>query len=100
MTTAISRLKDLEQFDDNPAIDTWSKSGRNPGPGEPPVSWEENEGWLLERIRRGDDFGLATDPRELPPASGGYIPGEPNGYFTGRELQVLQSHGIEVSPMY
>jgi len=41
---------------------------------------------------------LTTDPSTLPPVSGGYIPGQPNGYFTARELEHLRKNGIE--PQY
>ena len=60
-TTVIGRMEHLEQFADNPAVDTWAKSGRIPAPGEPPVTWAENKAWLDERIARGDQFGIATD---------------------------------------
>ena len=99
-TTVIGRMQDLDQFADNPSIDTWAKSGRIPGGGEPPVTWAENQTWLDERICRGDDFGIATDPTTLPPVKGGYIPGQPNGYFTARELEYLLQQGIDVQPMY
>ena len=95
-TTVIGRMEHLEQFADNPAVDTWAKSGRIPAPGEPPVTWAENKAWLDERIARGDQFGIATDPATLPPVKNGYIPGQPNGYFTARELQYLQQQGISV----
>lgn len=75
-------MDDLKKFDDVPDVDTWHKSGRIPGDGDPPVTWRENADWLDERIARGDDFGIATDPTKLPPVRGGYVPGKPNGYFT------------------
>jgi hypothetical protein len=53
-TTAIGKMKDLKAVAENPAIDSWAKSGRMPGPGEPRVSWAENRAWLQERIERGD----------------------------------------------
>lgn len=34
-------MDDLEQFADDPEVDTWAKSGRIPGEGEPPVTWPE-----------------------------------------------------------
>lgn len=100
MTTIIGRMKDLEQFADDPSVDTWAKSGRIPGPGEPAVSWSENQAWLEQRIARGDLFGIATDPAALPPVSGGYIPGTPNGYFTARELDYLIGKGISLLGFY
>ncbi len=55
----IGRMQHLERFDDDPNIDTWAKSGRMPGPGEPKVNWPENLAWLRERVLRGDRFGIA-----------------------------------------
>jgi len=89
-------MHDLEKLQDNPAIDSWLKSGRIPGPGDPPVTWKENQRWLYDRIVRGDDFAIATDPALLPSLKG-FIPGTPNGYFTARELNMLQQQGIEVT---
>lgn len=54
----------------------------------------------MERVARGDTFGIATDPRTLPPVRGGFIEGTPNGYFTARELDFLRGLGIEPTPMY
>jgi hypothetical protein len=93
--TAIGRMEDLVKFDGNPNVDTWHKSGRIPGPGEPQVTWPENRAWLDERIARGDEFWISTNPSSLPPAKGGYVPGTPNGYFTARELEYLNSRGIK-----
>ena len=53
-----------------------------------------------ERIARGDKFAIATDPAILPPVKGGYISGQPNGFFTARELEYLQSKGVTVQPKY
>jgi len=100
ITTVIGRMKDLERFSDDPAIDTWAKSGRIPKPVDPPVTWAENRAWLDARIARGDKFGIASDPATLPPVRGGYIAGQPNGYFTARELQYLQDQGITPAPMH
>jgi hypothetical protein len=94
--TVIGRMKDLTKFAKDPHVDTWAKSGRIPKAGEPPVTWAENKRWLDERIARGDRFGIATDRATLPPVKGGYKPGEPNGYFTARELEYLESRGIKV----
>jgi hypothetical protein len=99
-TTVIGRMEDLKQFVDDPAIDTWWKSGRIPGPPPDRITWKENEDWLWYRMLRGDKFGIATDPATLPPVKGGYIAGQPNGYFTARELKMLRDHGIEPIPMY
>jgi RHS repeat-associated protein len=95
-TTVIGRMDDLKKFDADPNIDTWWKSGRVPKAGEPPVTWKENEAWLRERVDRGDSFAIATDPATLPPVRGGYRPGQPNGYFTARELETLEGWGVEV----
>jgi RHS repeat-associated protein len=99
-TTVIGRMQDLGKFADDPAIDTWAKSGRLPGVGDPPVTWAENKAWLDTRIARGDTFGIATDPLTLPPVKGGYIPGQPNGYFTARELEYLRERNISVAPKF
>jgi RHS repeat-associated protein len=99
-TTVIGRMQHLERFANNPAIDTWAKSGRIPGTGASPVTWAENKAWLDARITRGDKFGIATDPVTLPPVKGGFIPGQPNGYFTARELDYLKGRGINVQPMH
>jgi RHS repeat-associated protein len=98
--TAIGKMEDLKKFDAIPNIDTWRKTGRKPGPGEPQVTWSENKLWLQERIDRGDKFIIATDPSTLPPVMGGYIPGTPNGYFTARELDYLMKQGIIPIPGY
>jgi hypothetical protein len=90
--TAIGRMKDLEQFADNPLVDTWAKSGRMGGAD---IKWPENRAWLDERIARGDEFWLATDPSTLPPRVGGYQAGVPNGYFTAKELHHLLDNGIK-----
>jgi len=100
VTTVIGRLDDLERFDAVPDVDTWRRSGRIPGPEDPPVTWLENKQWLDERIARGDTFGIATDPSQLPATKGGYVPGVPNGYFTARELEYLQSRGVDIVDMY
>ncbi len=92
MITVIGRMADLPQFGSRNDIDTWAKSGRIPVEGEPPVTWPENKAWLNTRIERGDAFGLATPETELSPT---YVPGEPNGHFTFREVQYLRSRGIE-----
>jgi RHS repeat-associated protein len=94
--TAIGRMEDLRRFDGTD-VDTWRKTGRIPGPGDRPVSWEENKAWLDERIARGDTFYIATDPTTL---GTGYIPGVPNGWFTRLELDYLERQGIEVIPVY
>jgi hypothetical protein len=98
--TIIGRMHDLEKFAEDSTVDTWAKSGRMPGPGEPNVTWAENKNWIEDRIARGDTFGIATDPASLPPVKGGYVPGQPNGYFTARELELLHSHGIDPIPMH
>ncbi|MDC1142324.1 polymorphic toxin-type HINT domain-containing protein [Planctomycetota bacterium] len=97
-TTVIGRMDDVqhELFHGDPGIDSWAKSGRIPGDGDIPVDWFENRAWLKERIRRGDDFLLATDRSTLPPVKNGYVPGKPNGYFTARELEFLESQGVNV----
>ena len=92
MTTVIGKMEDLKQFDDTPGIDTWWKSGRIPGEGDAPVSWQENQAWLDERIQRGDNFVLATPENELGTS---YVKGTPNGFFTFRELRYLRNSGIE-----
>jgi hypothetical protein len=74
----------LREYDSAPNIDTWHKTGRKLGLNEPPVSWPENKAWLDERIDKGDDFWIATHPSTLPPVKGGYLPGQPNEYFTVR----------------
>ncbi len=93
--TAIGRMEDLRKFDGDPNVDTWHKSGRVPRPGEPAVTWPENRKWLDERIDRGDEFWITTHPSTLPPVKGGYVPGVPNGYFTAKELNHLNSRGIK-----
>jgi hypothetical protein len=98
--TVIGRLSDLTNFNNDPLIDTWLKSGRIPLIGEPPVTWTENRTWLDVRIARGDLFGIATDPAILPPVINGYIPGTPNGYFTATELDYLNKAGIVVKRLY
>ena len=95
--TVIGRMKDLEQFEDNPNIDTWAKSGRRPVDGEPRVTWPENRRWLQDRIDRGDSFGIASDPETLGKE---YVENLPNGNFTYRELQYLGQNGIEPFPLY
>jgi hypothetical protein len=72
--TIIGKLDDLKAFDENADIDSWRKSGRVPGMGDPPVTWTENKQWLDDRIARGDQFGLATDPNALPPIKGATFP--------------------------
>lgn len=99
-TTVIGRMDDLKRFDLDPSVDTWWKSGRIPKAGEPPVSLRENRKWLQDRIDRGDQFGIATNPALLPPATGGYIPGVPNGSFTAFELDYLLRRGINVLEMW
>ncbi|WMJ72299.1 hypothetical protein RCC89_03850 [Cytophagaceae bacterium ABcell3] len=88
-------MDDLRKYDNDPIFDTWHKSGRKPKPGEPPVTWKENEKWLQDRIDRGDKFWIATDPNTLPSVKNGYVPGQPNGYFTARELAHLNKNGIK-----
>jgi hypothetical protein len=100
MITVIGKLDDLKKFDDLADIDSWRKSGRIPKTSDPPVTWAENKQWLDERIARGDQFGLATDPEALPAVKAGYIPGKPNGYFTAREREYLESLGIEILKMW
>ena len=100
ITTVLGRMPHLEQFANDPNIDTWAKSGRIPKEGEPLVKWSENQDWLDARIARGDKFGVATDPSTLPPVVDGHSPGRANGYFTARELYYLKQKGIPVTPMY
>jgi hypothetical protein len=59
------------------------------------ISWKTNKNWLQERIDRGDNFLISTNPRTLPDADN-YIPGVPNGVFTARELRYLKRRGISV----
>ena len=96
--TVIGRMDDLKAFDGIPAdvIDTWRKSGRIPRNMDDQVTWAENLAWLKERIARGDIFGLATDPHNLPPLVNGRIPGVSNGYFTTKKLAFLRKSGIDV----
>lgn len=98
--TVIGRMKDLQRFATDPKIDTWAKSGRIPAAGEPPIKWAENAQWIMERVNRGDRFGIATDPATLPARIGGFVPGAPNGYFTVKELYLLRSLGIEPVPLF
>ena len=100
MMTVIGRVADLRRFGGDPAVDTWLKTGRIPRTGEPPVIWAENLVWLEERIVRGDAFGLATDPAALPSVRSGFVPGSPNGYFTARERDLLNSRGIPLLSMW
>lgn len=100
MITVIGKLEDLIQFDDMDDIDTWRKSGRIPASHSHPVTWAENKQWLDDRLARGDQFGIGTNPAVLPPVKGGYIPGKTNGYFTARELEYLESLGIEILKMW
>ena len=95
-TTVIGRMADIRKYSADDTIDSWAKSGRLPGKGDPPVTWAENKKWLQERIDRGDNFIIATNPKTLPPVKGGYIPGKPNGYFTARELEYLNKQGVKV----
>jgi RHS repeat-associated protein len=95
-TTVIGRMDDLIQFDKDPLIDTWRKSGI-PGKG---ITWPQNRAWLDARIARGDRFGIATNPNTLPPVLNGYIPGVPNGYFTAREFDYLMKQGVSIMHMY
>lgn len=100
MLTIIGRVEDLKRFEGIAGIDTWLRSGRLPGIGDPPVTWMENQRWLDDRIARGDDFGIATNPETLPKVAGGFVRGYPNGYFTAKELRHLQSVGIEPAPYW
>ncbi|HEY1038597.1 MAG TPA: hypothetical protein VGF30_04290, partial [Bacteroidia bacterium] len=95
-TTVIGKMDDLLKFSDDAMIDTWHKSGIK----KPRITWADNKAWLDSRIVRGDKFGIATDPKTLPPVRNGYIPGVPNGYFTAREYEYLISKGIEVLLMH
>ncbi len=99
--TVIGRMHDLVQFDKDPDIDTWRKSGIKPPPGQQ-VTWFQNRDWLDERIARGDCFGIATDPRTLPPITGpnSYIRNQPNGWFTAKELDYLKRMRKTVHPMW
>lgn len=90
--TAIGRMGDLAKYNQYENVDTWAKSGRMPGPGDPQVTWPENQGWIDDRVDRGDDFLLGTDRATLDTkynwdGSGG------NGFFTYREIQHLNSRG-------
>ena len=100
--TVIGRMDDLKAFDDIPAdiVDTWHKSGPGPLPGNTRVIWKQNLEWLLERVRRGDSFAIATDPSTLPKVLDGLIPGTPNGYFTAKEYALLKSLGIDVIDLW
>jgi hypothetical protein len=100
MLTIIGRFEDLERFQEMTDVDTWVRSGRIPGPDDPPVTWKENQRWLDDRIARGDDFGIATNPATLPEVAGGFVWGQPNGYFTATELRHLRSVGIEPVPYW
>lgn len=100
MLTIIGCWEDLKRFEALDGVDTWLRSGRIPEAGDPPVAWRENRLWLDERIARGDTFGIATNPVNLPEVIGGFIPGQPNGYFTARELKYLRSRGIEPAPYW
>ncbi len=93
MTTVIGRMDDLVKYADNASIDTWHKSGIFGSR----VTWAQNKAWLDARILRGDKFSIATNPTSLPSVINGYVPGMPNGYFTARELQYLNSKGIKVN---
>lgn len=106
-TTVIGRMSDVARFEDNPQIDTWWKSGRIPdktkSPPDPDITWQENEAWLIERVWRGDNFGIATNPNDLPRTvlpAGSDLSNLPDGYFTARELDWLRRHGIEPVRMY
>jgi hypothetical protein len=81
----------------NPLIDTWRKSGPQVV-GRLPTWKYENLPWISERIGRGDSFGIATDPATLPPLSGGFQSGVANGYFTRRELHLLDS--LDITPVW
>ena len=94
--TAIGRMNDLEKYDKMLNVDTWRKSGRIPEAGARPVTWAENKQWLQDRIDRGDTFILSTDPKTLPPVRGGYVEGQPNGYFTARELKYLEDNKAKI----
>ncbi|QDQ25033.1 hypothetical protein FNU76_00965 [Chitinimonas arctica] len=94
-TTAIGRMDDLRRVADDPNIDSWAKTGRMPGPGDSRVTWTENKKWLQDRIDRGDNFIILTNPQSLPRVKGGFVEGQPNGYFTARELQYLNDRGIK-----
>ena len=93
--TVIGRMDDIAGYTDE-MFDTWWKSGRIPQKGEPKVTWAENKLWLDQRISRGDDFWIATDPTSLPNTKTGFKQGVANGYFTARELEYLRSKGISV----
>lgn len=61
----------------------------------------ENLEWLEAQIKRGDDFGISTNPSKLPPVkmrAGDPIPD--GGYFTARESQTLTDQGITPKAMY
>ena len=97
LVTAIGKMDDLLPVKDLPHVDTWWRSGRMPGPGEAPVTLPENKRWIQERIERGDEFWLMTDPTTLPDlkVQRAAIPGQPNGFFTANELKWLRKAGIE-----
>lgn len=94
--TAIGRMEDLKIFLNDPLVDTWAKSGLK----NQRVTWAQNKAWIDERIMRGDKFYLTTDPKTLPKVKGGYVEGTPNGYFTARELEYLNSKGIKPIAKY
>ena len=88
--TVIGRMDDLTKFGDDVGFDTWLKSAPNGR-----FTLPKNREWIMERVRRGDVFALATDPSTLST-----IFGQGVGYYTAKELQWLAEAGIEVLKLW
>lgn len=94
--TAIGRMDALKKYDGYSNVDSWKKTGRKPGSTGEKVTWTENRKWLQDRIDRGDVFIMSIDPKTLPPVKGGFVPNQPNGYFTAREFDMLKKQGAKI----
>jgi hypothetical protein len=93
--TVLGRMKDVSEFAGRPLYDTWFDSGPRPPYADYGGSvMKANRFWIWERIKRGDQFWLVTDPAELT-----NVPGQP-GYFTTRELRWLTQKNVPYRPMY
>lgn len=94
--TAIGRMDALKKYDGYSNVDSWKKTGTKPGSTGEKVTWTENRKWLQDRIDRGDVFIMSIDPKTLPPVKGGFVPNQPNGYFTAREFDMLKKQGAKI----
>ena len=89
--TVIGRMHDVNKFTENSMVDSWAKSAPSG-----PFRVRKNREWIMERVKRGDAFVLASDRKGLSSVP---VEGVGNGYYTFLELKWLEKAGVEVTEL-